>query len=374
MRRQAIGGPDLRYHGAPVSLPPSREAAAPAAIHSPAAAGPATGAAHRLETERVGACPLCGSTATRTWRTDCRDWQQPSAVDRFQYERCSRCAARFLVVRPREAELAKVYFTGYGPYQAAPEATPQPPPVHPLAKAAALPLHAAGAALGRSNRHRLARRLDAVYTPEAQGETLLDYGCGAPTFLDGARQRGWTTVGVDFATDVVEAVRAGGHGAFLVGEELDRNVTDASVSCVRMNHVIEHLYHPREALSAIRGKLRPGGRIHISTPNPASLGSRVLRRRWHALDCPRHVILYQPRVLRRLLEELGFRDIAIEHEVGPKDLTRSWGIVLYDRGRIAHEQIAAMAADRPRSGLLLPIAGVGAMVGAADRFHVFARA
>jgi len=357
-----------------VSLPPSREAAAPVPAHPIAAASPAAGAVQRLQTERVGACPLCGSTATRAWRTDCRDWQQPSAADRFDYERCTRCAARFLAVRPREAELAKVYFTGYGPYQAAPEATPQPPPVHPLARAAALPLHAAGAALGLPNRRRLARRLDGVYTPEAPGETLLDYGCGAPTFLDGARERGWATVGADFATDVVEAVRAAGHRAFPVGEELDRNLPDGSVSCVRMNHVIEHLYHPREALSAIRSKLRPGGRIHISTPNPAGLGSRALRRRWHALDCPRHVILYQPRVLRRLLAQIGFRDISIEHEVGPKDLTRSWGIVLYDRGRIEHGQIAAMATDGPRSGLLLPVAGVGAMLGAADRFHVFARA
>lgn len=335
--------------------------------------GPTAAVSRRLLTERVEACPLCGSKVTSTWRTGCRDWQQPDIADRFDYRRCTRCAARFLGVRPVESELSKVYFEGYGPYQAEPDAAPEAPPIPSLARAAALPLHVVGAALALFGGRRLARRLDEHYTPAAPGETLLDYGCGAPTFLDGARERGWTTVGADFAADVVEAVRASGHQAFLTGEELERNVADASVSCVRMNHVIEHLYHPLDALSEIRGKMRRGGRIHISTPNPDSLGSRMFGRRWHALDCPRHVVLYRPPVLRRLLARLGFRDISIAHEAHPKDLTRSWGIVLYERGRIEHRQIAAMATDRPRSALLLPIAGLGALVSLADRYHVFAR-
>jgi 2-polyprenyl-3-methyl-5-hydroxy-6-metoxy-1,4-benzoquinol methylase len=342
------------------------------ATHSPATDSPSEEAATRLETEGVEACPLCESTATEIWRTDCRDWQQPHAADRFEYEHCARCGVCFLAVRPLESELAKVYFAGYGPYQATPVATARHPRVHFAARAAALPLRGARAAIGLGHR-RLTRMLDWVYTPEAEGETLLDYGCGTPTFLDYARQRGFATVGVDFEEDVVRAVRTSGHQGFLVGEDFDRNVPNGHLSCVRMNHVIEHLYHPREGLSAIRTKMRPGGRIHISTPNPASVGSRLFRRHWHALDCPRHVILYRPDVLCELLEGLGFRDIIVVHEVGPKDLTRSWGIVLYDRGRIAHEQIAAMATDRTRLGALLPIASLAALVSAADRYHVFAR-
>jgi SAM-dependent methyltransferase len=212
-----------------------------------------------------------------------------------------------------------------------------------------------------------------AYTPESEGETLVDYGCGAPMFLDEARERGFTTVGVDFTDDVLQAVRASGHAAYLTGEEFERNVPDRSVSCVRMNHVVEHLYRPHEALAALHSKLRPGGRIHIATPNPASIGSRVFGRRWHALDCPRHVVLYRPPVLRGLLTGLGFRDISVVHEVGPKDLSRSWGIVLYDRGRIPPEQIGAMAADPVRSGLFSPVASFAALLSAADRYHVFAR-
>ncbi len=375
--QQTVGTALAGYRRGPfVSM--ARHASAPAFVrpqppmltHSGDLESPVAEEHARLATERVGACPLCGSTATRTWRSNCRDWQQPHSADRFEYERCTGCGARFLVERPLESVLGKVYFAGYGPYQATPAATSEPPRVH---GAAALPLHAARAAIALRGHRRLTRMLNRVYTPEAEGETLLDYGCGAATFLDHARERGFATVGVDFGQDVVRAVRASGHLGFLVGEEFDRNVPNGSLGCVRMNHVIEHLYHPREGLSAIRTKMRPGGRIHISTPNPASVGSRIFRRRWFALDCPRHVVLYRPSVLGKLLQGLGFRDISVVQEVGPKDLTRSWGIVLYDRGRIAHEQIAAMATDRTRLGLLLPIASLSALVSAADRYHVFAR-
>jgi hypothetical protein len=79
-------------------------------------------------------------------------------------------------------------------------------------------------------------------------------------------------------------------------------------------------------------------------------------------------------MLRELLGRLGFREISIVHEVGAKDLTRSWGIVRYERGRIPHEQIDALKDDRVRSGLFLPAASIAALLGAADRYHVFARA
>ena len=71
-----------------------------------------------LELERVEACPLCGSGSTRTWRSNCRDWQQPEAADRFGYLHCSACSAYFLSPRPLESELERIYFEGYGPYRA----------------------------------------------------------------------------------------------------------------------------------------------------------------------------------------------------------------------------------------------------------------
>jgi SAM-dependent methyltransferase len=311
-----------------------------------------------LALERVVACPLCGSSDSVAWRANCRDWQQPQAPDRYSYERCTRCRAHFLATRPQQSELDRVYFAGYGPYR-------EPPPTK------------SGGGIGSAVLRRLGRRLtrqaERTYTPERLGETLLDYGCGAPTFLDQAREKGFRTVGADFAEDVLEAVRAHGHEAFLVGEALKNGLPDESVGCVRMSHLVEHLYDPMDALGLVYRKLQPGGRVHISTPNPASLGSALFRRRWHGLHCPRHVVLYQPDVLKRLLREIGFRDISVIQEVGAKDLLRSWGIVLYDRGRIPHERIERLESGRASFASMLPLAVSAALMGRADRYHLFGR-
>src|SRR5919106_5108697 len=127
--------------------------------HSREADSPAADAATRLDTERVEACPLCGSRETRPWRRDCRDWQQVNITQRFEYQGCTRCGTYFLAVRPLESELGKVYFAGYGPYQADPAPTPKAPRAHPVARAVTPPLRAAGAAIGLLGRRRLHRML-----------------------------------------------------------------------------------------------------------------------------------------------------------------------------------------------------------------------
>jgi SAM-dependent methyltransferase len=320
------------------------------------------------------ACPLCGSTASTIWRTDCRDWQQPQIKQRFEYERCTRCGACFLAVRPVASELGKVYFSGYGPHQNVPGRPPNPPPSHLATRVAAPPLRAVAAALGLPSRRRLTRVLESVYTPDAPGETLLDYGCGTATFLDEAGRRGWSTVGVDFTEDVVDAVRARGHAAFVVGDDFEHGIADESVACVRMNHVVEHLYEPRRVLERIRAKLRSGGRIHIATPNPSGAGSRIFGRHWWGLECPRHAVLYRPRVLRGLLVQAGFREPRIVHEGSAKDLARSWGIRLYARGRIDEGLVTAFADDSVRLSVAAPTAALSAIAAVADRYHVFARA
>ena len=41
-------------------------------------------------------------------------------------------------------------------------------------------------------------------------------------------------------------------------------VADESLDLVRLNHVLEHLYNPKDALRALRVKMNPGARLHIA--------------------------------------------------------------------------------------------------------------
>jgi len=324
-----------------------------------------------MRLERISACPVCGSASATGWRFACRDWQRPASTERYEYASCGDCGAFFQSVRPVEEDIHHAYFEGYGPYDPhSPGASP--PAASLILRAASVPLAAGSMLMGGVVHDRLGDMIERTYAPARPGYLLLDYGCGSAAFLDEARDRGWSTLGADFTQAVLEGVEAAGHRTVLVGEPLRREVADATVHCVRMNHVVEHLYRPREALADIRRLLAPGGRVHIATPNPAGLGARVYRSRWFSLDAPRHLVLFRPEALSRLLLDAGFRDPVVVHEVVGKDLLRSQGIVRYERGKLAHGQIGALATDRPRSRAVAPVARLAAALRIADRYHVFA--
>ncbi len=336
-------------------------------------------------TERLRACPLCHCPGVRPVCA-ARDRLYGLSDQPFAYALCGGCGLLFQSHRPVEADIAAFYPSHYGPYQAAPAvrrdgpAPPQGPhaPLHPgfRRRVKQFVTRAAGrlnAALARRLPDPLPGVLNEFYTPPRPGLTLLDFGCGSESFLNHARQRGWaTTIGVDFAPDVVAAVRRAGHRGLPVGPGLWEQIPDGSVDRVRMNHVLEHLYDPRAVLAQLRRKLRPGGRLHLATPNAACLTFRLLRSRWFSLDCPRHIMLFAPRTARPLLRECGFRRVRCYQEVLTKDAARSLGYLLQDWGRLDGAGVLGMM-DRPGlAGVLFAPARLASLAGAADRFHAIA--
>jgi hypothetical protein len=331
-----------------------------------------------VKTERLDACPHCHSRRLKRWCTG-RDRLYRLSTQEFTYSKCADCALVFLSVRPTADEAHKFYPENYGPYK----------PTYLTASPSSSNGHVP---LGRRAAHSLKRLLDFVgkrtegllpdeaeaknekyYRPPFAGAQLLDFGCGSDMFLNWARERGWQTVGLDFSESVVRRVAASGHRALLMGPRVWDEIEDESLDFVRLSHVLEHLYEPHEVLGRLREKMKTGATIHISVPNPSCLTSRVFGARWFSLDCPRHVILYSPDVLRRVLEDVGFAEHEFAHDIITKDFARSLGYLMCERGWMAREGIDGMQ-HRPvlTSALNLP-AKLAAKLGVADRYHVFAR-
>ena len=327
--------------------------------------------------ETLDSCPNCGGTDLRVWR---KSYDRLHRVSRqeFVYSRCLRCDLVFLSSRPFETDAHKFYPSDYGPYQTsgsrreavAPSAKSSLGFIKgPLLKA----VRALNAAALRLSRNTLREELRAFYRPPREGALLLDFGCGTDAFLNQARAQGWNTLGIDVSSHAIEQVRRSGHQALVMSPSVWEEVEDESLDLVRMNHVLEHLYDPKQVLSAFRSKMRPGAGLHIALPNPDSFTSRLFRSRWFALDCPRHVILYPPAALKKLLEAAGFSDVQIRQETVTKDFSRSVGYLLHDFGWIGHEEVKQMMHKQGLAELLITPASVAAACGAADRFHVFAR-
>lgn len=327
--------------------------------------------------EPVRRCPLCEKGELRTWRNRCHDRLHGLIPDRFAYARCRSCSLVFLATRVRERDAHLLYPGEYQPYrQGAPSPAAVPAPALPTRLLASGPLQRGAAALTRRLEGRypdqLGDELRSAYTPPEPGRTLLDFGCGSSEFLDEMRPRGWQTFGADFMPEVVESVRREGHEGRVVDDAFWDGVPDASLSAVRLNHVLEHLYQPRAVLSEIRRSLAPGGVVHIAIPNPESVWSSVFRSRWFDLDCPRHVMLYPARLLTSLLHDLGFRRVRVVHQVLTTVIVRSWGYVLHDLGRIEHDQISVLVDDQVRARALRLPAKAVAVLGRSDRYHAFA--
>ena len=118
----------------------------------------------------------------------------------------------------------------------------------------------------RSHRWRTAENSAAYLLPHLQpGQRLLDVGCGPGTItvdLAGRVAPG-ATVGMDRATEVVEAAAAASNGAatFEVGNVYELRFGDGSFDVVHAHQVLQHLSDPVAALGEMRRVCAPGGLV-----------------------------------------------------------------------------------------------------------------
>lgn len=142
------------------------------------------------------------------------------------------------------------------------------------------------------------------------GQSLLDVGCGGGDFIAKMRELGWKVAGVE--TDPVAAERARGrqldvHQGGLESAAFD----DMSFDAITLSHVIEHVYEPRRLLAECRRILKPNGTLAILTPNSASSGHRHFGKDWLPLDPPRHIHVFNPSNMSRLLESAGLNPVRV---------------------------------------------------------------
>ena len=157
------------------------------------------------------------------------------------------------------------------------------------------------------------------------GARWLDVGCGNGEYLARLRARhAIDGIGVDFNPTAVAATRTLGLEAY-AGTVHSAPLAPGAFDAVSAWWVLEHLPDPRADVRRIAELLRPGGVFLASVPNHRGVNARVFGRRWYHLDAPRHLTIWTPAVLARLLEEEGFTVERVAYDRAPWGLVRSLG-------------------------------------------------
>jgi SAM-dependent methyltransferase len=160
-------------------------------------------------------------------------------------------------------------------------------------------------------RAEFARTLDGLARHGVMGGSLIELGCAYGYFLDEARRR-FSVCGVEVADAARAACRERG---LVVERELtpalaaEHGPFDAAV----MLDVIEHLADPGEVLVRLRGTLRAGGRLLLTTGDFGAALARVAGRRWRLMTPPQHLWFFSPKTLEAVLTRSGFRLLALDH-------------------------------------------------------------
>jgi 2-polyprenyl-3-methyl-5-hydroxy-6-metoxy-1,4-benzoquinol methylase len=172
--------------------------------------------------------------------------------------------------------------------------------------------------------------------PLTRASSVLDVGCGHPTFLARVHQRtGARCVGVDFDANGWKVPSPRWDGLSLLEGELDVVAPLAPFDVITMWHALEHLYDPGASLRRLRTMAKPATRLIIEVPDYDSLTRRRHGNRWAGFHTPRHTAAYTPESLRRLVERNGWRvqqqyqygtlHPHIVHWLGAQDIAgRSW--------------------------------------------------
>jgi 2-polyprenyl-3-methyl-5-hydroxy-6-metoxy-1,4-benzoquinol methylase len=270
--------------------------------------------------EAVPACPICGANGTLAYEalTD-RLCEVPG---QWRLRRCSRDGALWLDPRPVADDLGACYPSGY--FTHGPSAAKKPQAVDArrdrlrrailarcfgyrhLVQGQRLPTALTLAAAGLpSLRAWASYQMGASMLPYVPGGRLLDVGCGNGSYLLRMRYLGWEVAGIE--PDAAAVRRAVQEHSLVIhaGTMEDAPFPEAAFDAVTSRHVLEHVSDPRAFVRSLTRYLRPGGRLVIVTPNASSLGHRLLRRDFYALDPPRHLVLFTAPAIRSLFEQAG---------------------------------------------------------------------
>jgi 2-polyprenyl-3-methyl-5-hydroxy-6-metoxy-1,4-benzoquinol methylase len=163
----------------------------------------------------------------------------------------------------------------------------------------------------RTHDRELSGRLELVGSADLRGKVVMDVGCGAGAFLDVLIGLAARTIGVEPQRNFGASLKAKRHEHYANARDLAAEFP-GSVDVAVSFQVIEHVENPQAFLADVAECLKPGGRLHLTTPNRDDIlmivGPESYRSFFYRVA---HLWYFDPNSLRRICETCGLKVVAL---------------------------------------------------------------
>ena len=217
-------------------------------------------------------CNWCGSLKFTIFLNNITCVEQGDA---FRLVKCKRCGLIYVNPRPTKKEIGKYYPATYWSENIDPE---------------------------KSHGYIYKLILDGI----KKGK-VLDVGAGTGVLLSGFKRRGWEVQGVEMSPRAISFAKRVFKINLRKGDLLDIKLPENEFDLITLNHVLEHVYEPRQTLDKVAKLLKKGGTVMISCPNIDGLGAKLFRKKWYAIDVPRHLYQFNSSTIGRMLKGSGLK-------------------------------------------------------------------
>jgi SAM-dependent methyltransferase len=274
-----------------------------------------------IRTEKIS-CNLCGSKDS-TFLFDAKD-RLHGISGKFSYVRCSECGLVYMNPQVLPEEIGKLYPSDYAPHSTSAKGT------------------AAGI---RSLYNRLMKTpviaqflrwvtnvkiASDIYRPLDHKSRILDIGCGAGAFLNHVKsEKGCEVRGVDISEAAVEAAKNSFGLDIFKGTITEAPFDDGSFDVITAWWYLEHVPDPQATTAKISSLLKRNGYCIIGVPSFESFNAKCFRDKWYHLDCPRHLCIWTPSAMKRLLEHHGLTVTKIIYDKTPWGLLGSLQYIMF---------------------------------------------
>lgn len=239
--------------------------------------------------ETLSECPVCQSKKHAHFIST--PAQMHSDLKPYSFYRCQDCALVFLNPRVSEHELKAFYTEHYLPYRGS----------------SAWGKYAKFVEGSQEKLDERRVKLLSSHMDLKEESTVLDIGCGKPSFLSLLHKTfRCNAKGLDFSDEAWNSSPDFDQLDLQKGE-ITQLTKEVQPDAITMWHYLEHDYAPKKHLEHLHSIVKRGTTLLIEVPNFESESRKIYGEHWAGWHTPRHTQLFSPSNISLLLENSGWK-------------------------------------------------------------------